>query len=101
MSPCLFDEVGSPYSAPDDFVAIAGFETQEIEDRFAELFVEACHEVPQRVWQRSDLGDVVLQTMQAVSPFSWEELDAESMKSLIVLATWMARQIIPFYLRDF
>ena len=101
MSPCLFDEVGSPFSGPDDLVAIAGFEAHDIEDRIAELFVEACREIPYRVWQQSDLGGVILQTMQEVAPLSWDTLDADCLKSLVVLATQIARQIIPFYRRDF
>ncbi len=101
MSPCLFDEVGSPYSLPDDLVAFVDLEAQDIEDRIAELFVETCREAPQRVWQQCDVGDVVLQALQSVSPFSWEDVDAESLKSLVILATRMARQIIPFYRRDF
>ena len=101
MSPCLFDTVGSPFSGPDDLVASDRFEAHDIEDRIAQLFVEACRDVPQRVWQRSNLGDVVLQAMQAVAPLSWDVADAESLKSLVILATRIARQIIPFYRRDF
>ena len=101
MSLCLLDDVNSPYSWANGLVALANFETQDIEDRLAELFVETCQGTPQRVWQRCDLGDVVLHTIQSVAPLSWREADAESLKSLLIIATRIARQIIPFYRRDF
>jgi len=101
MSPCLI-ETGSPLSYLDPTLSImAGFDSIQFEDQIAEQIVVRCQRAPHRVWQRSDLGDVMLRALQCLAPQSWSAIDSDLVKSLLVGTKLIAEQIVPDERRGF
>ncbi len=102
MSPCMIEEGSLSLTLEyDELSIVAGFSTEEFEDRIAEQLVEAHQLRPIQCWQFSDIGDLVLAAAEDLAPFTWDSFDSELMKHLTVLATDVAKQIIPFYRREF
>lgn len=102
MSPCLIEEGSlSPTLEFDELSIVAGFSTEEFEDQIAEQLVEAHQLRPIQCWQISDIGAVVLEAAEYLAPFAWDNFDNDLMKQLTMLAVGVAKQIIPFYRRDF
>lgn len=102
MSPCLLEEGSLSLSLEyDELSIVAGFSTEEFEDRIAEQLVEAHQLRPVQCWQLSDIGDLVLVVIEDLAPLTWDTFDSELTKQLVVLAVDVAKQIVPFYRRAF
>lgn|GEM_PF-6854645 len=102
MSPCLLEEGSLSLSfGSDELSIVAGFSTEEFEDRIAEQLVEAHQLCPVQCWQLSDIGDLVLVVIEDLARFTWDTFDSDLMKQLVVLAVDVAKQIVPFYRRTF
>ncbi len=102
MSPCLIEEGSLSLSLEyDELMIVAGFSTYEFEDQFAEQLVNAYQHQSISCWQYSDIGRLMLSVIEDLAPFTWDTFDLELMKQLTVLAVDVARQIVPFYRRDF
>ena len=102
MSRCLLDEGSLSLTLkPDDLTIIAGFSSDDFEDQIAERLVDAYQHLPLQCWHMNDIGELVLCSIEALAPYTWQMFDGELIKQLLTLAIDVARQVIPFYLRSF